>query len=67
MSSQNVSLLDMVSELSFASKSLASQGVREYDQIVRKTAQQYSNMTTDLRDVKTPAEQATAKVFKALA
>ncbi|BBD07532.1 hypothetical protein [Desulfovibrio ferrophilus] len=67
MSSQNVNGLTMVSEMSFGSKSMASQSVREYNETVRKNAEQYSNVITDLRDVKSPAEQATGKVFQALA
>lgn len=67
MGSQNVALLNMVSDMSQGSHSMVSQSVREYNEVVRKTAQQYSSMTTDLRDVKSPAEQETAKVFQALA
>jgi len=57
----------MASEMSTGSKSITSQGVREYNETVHKNAQKFSNMVTDLRDVKTPAEQETGKVFQALA
>lgn len=67
MSTQDLNMLNMVSELSMGSKSIASQGVRDYTATVQKNAKQYTGMLTDLRDVKAPIEQEIGKVFQALA
>lgn len=65
MPTENLSVLKMVSELSFASHSSTSRNLREYTDIVRHKVERYPTMLTDLRDKQTPAEEATGKVFRA--
>lgn len=64
---ENVSVLKMVSEQSFGSRSSTSSIFREYTKTVEAKINRFPTMLTDLRDKKTPAEEAAGKIFKASA
>lgn len=67
MGSQNINGLQMARIQSFGSKSYASEGMRDYVKAVVKQEKQLVGVLTDIRDIKTPAEIETGKVFKTLA
>lgn len=67
MPAQNIQGLQMVRLQSYGSGSYASEGLRDYIKAVVGQAKQFTGVLTDIRDLKTPAEVETGKVFKTLA
>jgi len=64
MSVEKLSTLKMASEQSFGSRSAASNTLREYTNIVEQKTNRFPAMLTDLRDKKSPAEEAAGRIFK---
>lgn len=66
-SALDLAALKSSSQLSFASKSMASDALREYAELRAEMKSQFQNMLTDLRDKKTVFEADAGKIFNATA